>query len=88
MGWRIGLRRVGDALEEAWRRAHVIPYFLTIPNLFYISQEVERNRQLKKIPDIDMYIEDDAVKEIRKFVKGYINFVQFVSYHFYCSNYV
>lgn len=41
------------------------------------EEEVERNRQLKKIPDIDMYIEDDAVKEIRKFVKGYINFVQF-----------
>eukprot|EP00116_Pleurobrachia_bachei_P006136 sb/3466398/ len=41
------------------------------------EEEIERNRALKKIPDMDMHIEDDAVKEINKFVKGFINFVQF-----------
>lgn len=41
------------------------------------EEEAEKNRQMKKIPDIDMYVDDDAVKEINKFVKGYINFVQF-----------
>ena len=34
---------------------------------------------MKKIPDIDMQVDDDAIKEITKFVKGFINFVQFVS---------
>lgn len=49
-------------------------------NNYNFHQEIERNRHLKKIPDIDMDLEDDALKEIRKFVKGYINFVQFVSF--------
>jgi len=41
------------------------------------EEEVARNRQMKKIPDIDMQVDDDAIKEINKFVKGFINFVQF-----------
>ena len=40
---------------------------------------MERRRELKKIPDMDMDVEDDAIKEINKFIKGFINFVQFVS---------
>ena len=40
---------------------------------------------MKKIPDIDMQVDDDAIKEINKFVKGFINFVQFVS--FICQSY-
>ena len=38
-----------------------------------------RQRPMKKIPDIDMDIENDAIREIQKFVKGFVNFVQFVS---------
>ncbi|KAL5267751.1 hypothetical protein ACHWQZ_G004709 [Mnemiopsis leidyi] len=41
------------------------------------EEEVARSRQMKKIPDIDMQVDDDAIKEINKFVKGFINFVQF-----------
>ena len=44
-----------------------------------LSQELMRQRPMKKIPDIDMDIENDAIREIQKFVKGFVNFVQFVS---------
>ena len=63
----------------------MISGFLMSPNLCLVQthrniiQEVARNRQMKKIPDIDMQVDDDAIKEINKFVKGFINFVQFVS---------
>lgn len=41
------------------------------------EEELMRQRPMKKIPDIDMDIENDAIREIQKFVKGFVNFVQF-----------
>ena len=67
---------------------HIITKFTHYHYIYILSlssnksnnyQEVARNRQMKKIPDIDMQVDDDAIKEITKFVKGFINFVQFVS---------
>lgn len=43
----------------------------------HAEEEMMRTRPMKKIPDINMDIEVDAIREINKFVKGFVNFVQF-----------